>query len=1350
MAEAKNIKQCYLKVEVYEKHEGEVSKTTEFCVNAQDSTLEEILKNSLSTQLLWKDIDPSTFKCHSENFKGQLIDLSCKPREVRYIDEALRNNRVPLIIIYKETSEKPQRTVSPNQLGTQQVQRTLSSALRFMINKELSDPSPLPGDLVDPINEDDETVVSSGSIRVEPPSGSSSGENSPEKKRKFKAKSWRTFEDRAISMGTISSQETNEFNENAPKSNRTLPHQLSQSPTTPSLLQKRKSVFNFRGPTSPPHDMEKGVITSPIKEISGPLNETSAYDWKNRQKMTTLRTTGRKKQRYKPKTVSMPGLSYSSYEIHQINIQPEDDPSFDVKCREFDTVGKLRQLIKKGTRRSSLVLSNTSELIMTYEIEGTSYELFNDSQFIYKTALYEHWRKTQTPISVHVDMKQSNWELPTLYRFSKLTGVLLDDSMQSFVGADASKFSKIAKNDGIEVQWTRRTLHSYVDELVRERDPNSYALSVELDTGEIPMLLALKIPFDNKIEVTFHYKVLFSLVKRVRVNQYASSILQEIFPCVLACGLVENEIEKYTLQTTGEQSYLDGENELITFKDIRRCILKNEPIHISIATKPTPQDDAICSLNWVPIDPYSSEPPLHSDISKDRENVSEYEIFGASTWDQQAEFGVHIMQAENLPIPTTRDAKKLTVVVEVTLYHANQVLKNMRQTKPLPLTSNGIIEWIETVSFDLQIRNLPKAAKIMVVVRDFTARKESVSTSKKKQTNILYWGLVPVFDHRGILQTGLYTMNLWKGPVSNSKIESVDSSCYDLNPCAPCNNNPDSHAVKVTIQFPRYTYPVFFPSSDPETCSYLLSQEKDSVVIRKQFEKLLKCLSDGQLPMSAFPSYIARIEWAVLPQVIEVYALLQQVEAEQNLPVETTMKLLDGEFADEKVRAFAVRVLDTVPDDQLEDFLLQLTQALKFEPCHDSALARFLLKRALNNKRIGHFFFWYLKCELYNPLFTPRFGVLLEAYLKGCGEAMLRRFENQVDMQQCLEEIGGQVEERGGNDAVKMQILLQDLLEHSKLGEQELTPVYNPRIILGQLDPTKCKIMASKKRPQWLDMRNVNPTSLKPTPTRLILKLGDDLRQDVIVLRMLSLFQKLWEREGLPDLCLIPYGCMATGPNTGFIEVVKNARTIADVSGINDQKKLYEWIRSHQKNEFGEDDPDKLKDAVRRFTHSCAGYTVASYVLGIGDRHNDNVMITSSGNLFHIDFGHFLGNIKYFLGLKREWAPFVLTPDFVYVMGGEASETFNTYKNLCCRAFLCLRRHHELIFNLFSLMKSTGIPELACVEDANYIRDALMLTKPEHDAEQDFRRLIKKCLDLQWTVQIMWWIHKRKSGTNSS
>ena len=49
----------------------------------------------------------------------------------------------------------------------------------------------------------------------------------------------------------------------------------------------------------------------------------------------------------------------------------------------------------------------------------------------------------------------------------------------------------------------------------------------------------------------------------------------------------------------------------------------------------------------------------------------------------------------------------------------------------------------------------------------------------------------------------------------------------------------------------------------------------------------------------------------------------------------------------------------------------------------------------------------------------------------------------------------------------------------------------------------------SQQKPQWLEMYNVDPTALQQSPIRLILKLGDDLRQDMITLRMFSLFEKV-------------------------------------------------------------------------------------------------------------------------------------------------------------------------------------------------------------------------------------------------
>ena len=104
----------------------------------------------------------------------------------------------------------------------------------------------------------------------------------------------------------------------------------------------------------------------------------------------------------------------------------------------------------------------------------------------------------------------------------------------------------------------------------------------------------------------------------------------------------------------------------------------------------------------------------------------------------------------------------------------------------------------------------------------------------------------------------------------------------------------------------------------------------------------------------------------------------------QDVGMDDALELLGPGFTNPHVRAFAVRRLERAEDDELLLYLLQLVQALKFEPSvtasasksgkhqarddagskgADSGLSDFLIGRSVANPVLGTAFHWYLMIE---------------------------------------------------------------------------------------------------------------------------------------------------------------------------------------------------------------------------------------------------------------------------------------------------------------------------------------------------------------------------------------------------
>lgn len=340
--------------------------------------------------------------------------------------------------------------------------------------------------------------------------------------------------------------------------------------------------------------------------------------------------------------------------------------------------------------------------------------------------------------------------------------------------------------------------------------------------------------------------------------------------------------------------------------------------------------------------------------------------------------------------------------------------------------------------------------------------------------------------------------------------------------------------------------------------------------------------------------------------------------------------------------------------------MLNLVEALRSEAYTNSPLTEFLLERAINNKQFGKYFFWYLRSEFDEPKSKNRFSVILEIFLKNSRSQV----QCLIKQKKCLDrfyKIREKLTEKQPRDS--NHFLLSCLNEKKEVFADFHNPINFFEKSKG-IRADKCKVYKSKTKPLGIVCENIDQFG---SDINFIFKSGDDLRQDIFTLQILRVMDMIWKSFNM-DFQMTNYICLNTGPKMGVIEKIEG-ETIASIqrkSGLVGAFKsvLLDWLKEKNK-----DNAEDLKMAIKNFTDSAIGYCVATYILGVADRHSDNIMIKKNGQMFHIDFGHILGHFKQKFGIKRENVPFILTHDFIDIINkGEKNKTtknFTTFKNMC-------------------------------------------------------------------------------------
>ncbi|XP_073105660.1 phosphatidylinositol 3-kinase, root isoform isoform X4 [Elaeis guineensis] len=644
--------------------------------------------------------------------------------------------------------------------------------------------------------------------------------------------------------------------------------------------------------------------------------------------------------------------------------------------------------------------------------------------------------------------------------------------------------------------------------------------------------------------------------------------------------------------------------------------------------------------------------------------------------------------------------------------------------------------WNELITLSTKYRDLTSQAQLAFTVWD---------VSCGNNDGLVGGATVFLFNSKKQLKAGRKKLRLWPGKEADGTIPSTTpgkesgANFYAPSPVSSTNElvtvwdpevgrtNPSEHKqLKLARSLARGIIDRDLKPSSNERKSIqrILKYPPTRTLSGDERQLLWKFRFSLMSEKRALTKFLRCVEWTDVQEAKQAIDLMGRWET---IDVADALELLSPVFESEEVRAYAVSVLERADDEELQCYLLQLVQALRFERSDKSRLSLFLVQRSLSNIEIASFLRWYVAVELHDPTYAKRFyctyDMLEDSMVKM--EAAANGDEDGFKLWQslvCQTELTAQLcsimrdvrNVRGGTQKKieKLRQLLSGLLSELTYFEEPIRSPLAPRVLIIGIVPSESSIFKSALHPLRLTCRTASGGTCK-----LIFKKGDDLRQDQLVIQMVTLMDRLLKLENL-DLHLTPYRVLATGQDEGMMEFIPSS-SLAQI--LSEHRSIVNYL---QKFHPDEDGPFGITaQCLETFIKSCAGYSVITYILGIGDRHLDNLLLRDDGRLFHVDFGFILGRDP-----KPFPPPMKLCKEMVEAMGGAESQYYTRFKSYCCEAYNILRKSSNLILNLFHLMAGSNIPDIASDPEKGILKlqEKFRLDLDDEDSIHFFQDLINE------------------------